>query len=141
MTNSTEEPSEVSLLTTLEQNCLHARHVESIRLWFTNIYVIVAATILGLIGTSRTEQLSLLTIFLLIFSIAGIVVTYNSTAAFKNHVKKARLVAEKLGVRDYLALGVLFEKRGKWRYLMHPWEFYTLFALVIGICVYILVTL
>ena len=132
------EPSRDELLKILEQNCLHARHAENVRLWFTNVYVVVVAAIFALAGkdiiSDRFATFSL--VILIVWSIGGICVTYNTSGAIKNHVDKARFIANRLGLGEYLALGLLFAKKGIWKYLMRPWEFYILYAVVIGICIY-----
>lgn len=132
------KPSRDELLKILEQNCLHARHVENVRLRFTNVYVVVVAAVFALVGANIiiSQFASFSLIILIVLSIGGITVTYNTNGAFQNHVNKARLIAKKLGVEEYLALGLLTAKKGGWKYLMRPWEFYILYGLVIGICIY-----
>jgi hypothetical protein len=129
------EPRADALRLILEQNCLHARHVESVRLRFTSIYVVVVGAVFALIGSGKLQDRPFILVFLLALSIAGIVVTHNLEGAYRNHVARARETAAALGVDKYFATGRLFKQVGTSQVFMHPWEFYLLYLLVAGFCI------
>lgn len=49
--NTMKNDDDEFLISILEQNWLHLRHVENQRMWFTNIYVIIVAGSLTFIGS------------------------------------------------------------------------------------------
>ncbi len=104
----------------IEQNWLHARHVENERLWFTNIYFIVVAGILSYLGSSKMSMsdpvFRYLTVFLLIFAILGAVVTAKLSAEFRNHVGKIALIFDEKAVdlKKYMGFPI---NSGAWKYL------------------------
>jgi hypothetical protein len=72
-----------NLIVVYEQYWLNARQNENHRLWFTNIYVLIVAGVLALIGKGSEEGLSLgLSIFLLLLSIIGLFVSYTNGLSF-----------------------------------------------------------
>lgn len=86
------------LITILEQNWLHARHVEKRRLWFTNIYVLILGGFLGAFIRGRATinkhlQLPLLA-FLLILSIFGILFSIRCKQVFDSHTNKINEMME-----------------------------------------------
>lgn len=131
--------SEENLRLILQQNCEHARHIEQLRMRFAYIYVLTTGGIFSLTTSGIIPAFNILPIFVIVLSLLGVVETYNHTNAYRNHVKKVRSTAKALGVTDFLALGVLFQKSGHWEILMHPWEYYLLYLINTGLATYLLV--
>lgn len=77
----TDKPN--NLIVVYEQYWLNSRQNENHRLWFTNIYVLIVAGVLALIGKGYDDSLTLgFSIFLLILSIIGLFTSYANCMAF-----------------------------------------------------------
>jgi hypothetical protein len=98
------EQSEVEiLLEALKENYEHFRHVENERLWFTNIYAIIVGAILTFFKEGRIFVHS--TIFLIILSILGLLMSLRLRADIADFQHKIIEIATKLKVRDLCGLG------------------------------------
>jgi hypothetical protein len=98
------EQSEIEiLLEALKENYEHFRHVENERLWFTNIYAIIAGAILTFFKEGRIFVHS--TIFLIILSILGLLMSLRLKADIQDFQHKIIEIATKLKVRDLCGLG------------------------------------
>lgn len=114
------EPEKDALLKALAENWLHARHAESERLWFTNIYALIVAGVLGfagrqLLGFETLGRFLPFAMFLLALSLLGFLLVRKLNAEFVNHVDaikricqlpKIGLIREKPGAEpdEYMAL-------------------------------------
>lgn len=134
-----------TLLTLLEQNWYHARHVENERLSFINVYGIVVAGIMGLINIVGFKNSNITTIiilfFLMIFSFLGIVTVYKLSSEFHNHMDKITHIVTTLGVKEYMGLPLDREIKRKWKYLRFTFVFYVLFLAVISGCIIIILNI
>lgn len=88
-----------------EQNWLQVRHVESERLWFTNIYAAIMAGVLAFIGRG-VEEASFsfyvpLLLFLILLSVIGVIVVLRLNLAFYQHAAYVLIIAEAYGVGKY----------------------------------------
>ena len=97
------------LLTVLEQNWLHARHVENERLWITNIYVLIVAGVLSFLrfnekGANLKISLSIIILFLIFFSLLNLFIIIKLNNEFKNHIKKIDKIVSILRVKQYMGL-------------------------------------
>lgn len=101
-----EVPKEDSLLITiLEQNWLHARHIEKRRLWFTNIFVLLLGGFFGVFfggksGIDPTLHRPML-VFLLILSFFGILFSIRCRMVFSDHTDKIEEIVESLDEPKY----------------------------------------
>jgi hypothetical protein len=96
--NSADEPSEKTLLTALKENWLHARHEESQRFWFLNIYIVVTGAIIKMIleeGLSSITAIASL-VFLFVLSLSVFLIIIKVNAEFSNHIRAIQWIAEKL---------------------------------------------
>jgi len=116
------------LLVILEQNWLHARHVEDERLWFTNIYALIVA--ISIIGLRLFWPLIFASLFLIFLSLLGIIATYKLTAEFHNHIEKIELIIEKLNAKKYMGLPLDLYPGGKWKFIRFTIAMYLLYILV-----------
>jgi len=114
------------LICIIEQNWLHARHIESGRLTFTYLYFGFVAGILTYLGSTEQDLLvpsyRVLIAFLLLFSILGLVVSLKLAAEFKNHIKKIQNILDEKAsdLKDYMGLPL---DVGVWKYLKVRWVF------------------
>jgi len=131
------------LLTILEQNWLHARHIENERLWFTNIYAIIVAGMIGILSingfVNSSLMMTLLSIFLIYLSLLGIIATYKLSAEFHNHMNKIELIVERLKIKDYMGLPLDRAEGGRWKFLRFTIAIYLLYILVIIGCFIVLI--
>lgn len=141
-----EDISEETLQALLEQNWLHARHVEKERLSFINTYAIIVAAFIGLIGVKNIIILSwpmvLMSSFLLFLSILGIISTYKLSAEFHNHITKIELIVDALKAKQYMGLPLDRTKKGRWSFIRFTIAVYLLFIFVslggLGLIIYFL---
>jgi hypothetical protein len=89
-----------------EQQWLQLRHVESERLWFTNIYAAIMAGVLAFISKGGEETpfefYMPLLLFLVLLSVIGIVVVIRLGLAFYQHAAYVLVIAEAFGVGKYV---------------------------------------
>jgi len=98
------EQSEITiLLEVLKENYNHFRHVENERLWFTNIYAIIVGSIFTFVKEGRVFILS--TIFLIILSILGFLMSLRLKADVEDFQQKIIAISTQLKVRDLCGLG------------------------------------
>lgn len=105
-----KNPHRESLIAALEQNWLHARHVENERLWFTNIFVIVVAGVLAFIGEFKALINNPLVLFLLILSGLGLILTIKISDEFDNHIKGVRTIIKLLRLEGNMAIPLVYEE-------------------------------
>lgn len=88
-----------------EQHWLQIRHIESERLWFTNIYAAIMAGVLAFITKGAEISLEFyapLLFFLILLTIIGIIIVVRLGLAFYQHAAYALLIAETIGVGKYM---------------------------------------
>ena len=80
-----------------EQYWLHARHQETQRLWFTNIYTLLIAGVFAYLGASGVDNPTkvLLFIFLAMLSLFGYLLTYAWNIPFTKFSRAAELISIK----------------------------------------------
>jgi hypothetical protein len=86
-TNDKNQPSENSILEAMQQNWLHARHLENQRLTFTNLYAAIVAAVLAFMGQNGIDKNVYLVWFLLIFSIFGLMVVLKTNHEYGHHMR------------------------------------------------------
>jgi hypothetical protein len=111
-----KEPDIQALIAAFEQSWLHARHKESERLWFTNIYAVIVAWVLAYISSTNFDAVNYfyLSVFLLIFSVLGIFFSIKIDAGYRNHMNNIERLIKKLGIGDYMKL---LYSSGIWNYI------------------------
>jgi len=103
-----EEHSEVTFISILKENWLHARHVEIERRWFANIYAIIIVALSAYMGESGVDVLPLYA--LLIISIVWLCITLKQNAEFRNHINAIQNIFN----NEKITLG----EKGEWRIYM-----------------------
>jgi len=129
------------LLEALNQNWFHGRHVENERLWFTNIYAIIVAGVLAVIGSAgleRFNQFYYLFIFLDIISIFGIIIVYKLNNEFKNHMVAIRNICEKLNIKEFMALPLGGEGPRRYKIISVKYAFLGFYILMILIWTFLI---
>lgn len=100
MTNGSNGPSENSLIATLEQNLLHAQHVENHRFWISNVHWLAVAAFGAFIVdkgiTSGAAMAALVVLFIFSLNVYLLVIKLNEE--FANHYRAVQWTAEKLQV-------------------------------------------
>ena len=76
----------------LKENWLHARHVESERMWFSNIFAAITVGTVAYLSKVGLQVPPLLV--LLIFSLFCFLVTIKLNASFANHMKAIESIFE-----------------------------------------------
>jgi uncharacterized cupin superfamily protein len=142
-TEDSETVSEETLRTLLEQNWLHARHVEMERLHFINTYAIILAALIALTGVTGlvlSWPVVFMSAFVAFFSLLGIIVTYKLSAEFHNHLEKIESIVVALKAREYIGLPLDRTKKGKWKFVRFTIAIYLLFIIMmvcsIGVVAY-----
>lgn len=89
------------------QNAENARHVKSERIWFMNIYSIIAAGVLSLLHSIRGEAVLeyLLVLFMLAFSLIGLLTSLRLKAELEECLHQLQKMALEDGSQEFLALG------------------------------------
>ena len=132
------EPSEKSLIEALNQNWQHARHQENERLWFTNIYALLVAGVLVFLGQFGFDKHYYLVLFLLIFSIFGLIVTLKTSYEFSNHMNAIKKIIEKLHLSDYMAYPTVYRGTILGKIIRVRCAFIGFYLIMIFIWVYLL---
>ena len=80
-----------------EQLWLHARHQETQRLWFTNVYALIVAGVFAYFGASEGDNFVkvILLIFLALLSFFGYLMTYSWNIPFTKLSRAAELISIK----------------------------------------------
>ncbi|MCK4273312.1 MAG: hypothetical protein KAW90_00360 [Dehalococcoidales bacterium] len=75
----------------MKENWLHARHIETERMWFANIYAVIIVAVTAYvaqhgIGYFSIATLKIIVIVLLLISLIWFFITLKLNFAFKNHM-------------------------------------------------------
>jgi len=90
-------PSEQALLTAMEQNWEHARHQENQRLNLFNIYAVLVAGIIYVVGLINEVWIRLLLIYFLAFLSVSIYLAFLKwNAEFSNHIAAIQSISREL---------------------------------------------
>ena len=102
-----------------QQNCENARHIKNERIWFMNIYSIIAAGILSLLNSIRGQAVleCSLIVFMCLFSLIGLLTSLRLKAELEECLQKLESMAISKHLQAYVALG---ESEGK---LIHSRNF------------------
>ncbi len=120
----------------MKENWLHARHVETERMWFVNIFAAITVGTIVYLSKMGLEVFPL--IVLLLFSLFCLWVTIKLNAEFGNHMKAIENIFEdgKIPVgkqtewRKYMGMP-LSAMGGKWRILRVGIAFISFYGVVI----------
>jgi lysylphosphatidylglycerol synthetase-like protein (DUF2156 family) len=133
------DPPETSLIEALHENWLHARHLESERLWFTNIYAIIVVGVLTLREGNKYSYQTFL--FLIIFSILGLIVTLKTAHDYENHIAAIERITQRLNLSEYMVLPTSFtEAASVWKVFKVRNTFMTFYVVMIVIWIYMLLS-
>ncbi len=123
-----------NLRTVYEQYWLHARHQESQRLWFTNVYAVVVAGVFAYFGgIQRIDQLLLL--FLVFLSILGYLMTYSWNVPFAIYSRLAELISiREWHLPEYYQRFTMYKKKK----VRAGRIFIVFYSLMIGACIALL---
>lgn len=142
MINEEKEPTEQSLKIAFEQNWLHARHLENERLWFTNIYAIIVAgilVVLGSLGFDKFSQFFYLILFLDILSILGIIVVIKTNAEFSNHMTAIKKIIDKLNLGKFMGFPYAYQNIWIYKIIRVRYAFIGFYVSMIVIWTYLLI--
>jgi hypothetical protein len=119
-----EQPTEENVLEALRQNWLHARHLETERLWFTNIYGVIVAGTLAFLGQYGINNHRHLMVFLFMLSLFGLLVVLKTSHEFGNHMRAIENSIETLHLSKHLGFPTAYSK-GKliWRLIRVRYAF------------------
>ncbi len=120
----------------MKENWLHARHVESGRMWFANIFATIIVGTSAYLSKVGLDVLPLLV--LLIFSLFCLWVTIKLNAEFANHMKAIETIfndgkialGDKKEWRKYMGMP-LSAKGGKWSIIRVSIAFITFYVVAI----------
>ncbi|MGE5652848.1 MAG: hypothetical protein ACM3ZQ_01085 [Bacillota bacterium] len=93
------------LLECLKENWQHARHVENERLSFTRFYAAIAGAVVTILFRSfdKARELVLaLAVFLLVFSVLGLLLAQKWGQTFDSHMERGRKAADVLAMTGYM---------------------------------------
>ena len=84
----------------LKENYLHARHIETERMWFANIYAVIIAAMAAYVAQQGIDSSSIATLkiivtVLLLISLIWFGITLKLNLAFKNHMDAIKSIFEK----------------------------------------------
>jgi hypothetical protein len=90
-----------------QQNCENARHIKNERIWFMNIYVIIAAGILSLLNSIRGEAMieCSLVVFMCLFSFIGLLTSFRLKAELEECLQNLQRMAAAEQLETFLAIG------------------------------------
>ena len=90
-----------------QQNWENARHIKNERIWFMNIYVIIAAGILSLLNSIRGEAVieCSLVVFMCLFSFIGLLTSFRLKAELEECLQNIKHMAAIEQLETYLAIG------------------------------------
>ena len=72
----------------MRENWQHARHIESERMWFANLYAVILVALIAYIGENWEKGIALAPLFALLgISLVWLLVTLKLNASFANHIK------------------------------------------------------
>jgi hypothetical protein len=108
--NKEECPDKENLLEAIRQNWLHARHLETERLWFTNIYAIVVAGSLAFLGQFDIGKYPYLIMFLFIFSLLGLLVTLKVNHEYGNEMQALKKTLDHINMNNYFCYPTAYGK-------------------------------
>lgn len=94
--------TEKSLLEALNQNWQHIRHIENERLQFTYLYVVLTVGILAFLEKFSLSNYFYLIIFLVIFSVFGLIFTLKVNIAFDNYMEGIKNIISILQLESYM---------------------------------------
>ncbi|MBI2966312.1 MAG: hypothetical protein HYY40_00665 [Bacteroidetes bacterium] len=87
---------EDNLIQIYNQHWEQARHIEQERMWFGNIFVAIIAGVLAIVKSEiLSVQLVPLTVFLMAFSLFGIIFSIKLWTCYMSHVNSAYSIIEK----------------------------------------------
>lgn len=129
---------EEGALTALEQNWLHARHVEDERLWFTNIYAVVVAGASFVFRENGFGGNSYLLYFLVVFSILGLVVTVKTSYEFSNHLEAIKRTVKDFGLENYMGIPGAYKGKTTAKILRVRYAFALFYVIMTAIWIAIL---
>lgn len=103
------------LIKIFEQNFVHARHVETERMSFTNLFALTVAGVLSLIVNSQKEITNFIPVimFLILFSIIGSFFILKLNLEFHNNKSHVIKIAKKFDFTEYLARPIGHMKKTK----------------------------
>ena len=83
----------------MKENWLHARHIETERMWFANIYAVIIAAITAYIAQNGIESftfatLKIIVIVLLVISLIWFFITLKLNVGFKIHTDAIKKIFE-----------------------------------------------
>jgi len=118
------------LINILQQNWSHIEHMESERLHFTSVYVVIVAAVFGYFSYRNSSLDFFISLLLVVFSILGLCISLKIAAEIHNHIKAINRIVTKLKVKEYspLPLDEGWKKYIKVRYAFHI--FYSIMSVV-----------
>lgn len=102
---TTKDNEDKIFIAILEQNWTHLRHVESQRMWFTNIFALVVAGVLSFLGTRSTPSLSsnfAVIAFLWFFSVLGLLQTLKTNKEIDVLLNEIHVMCELKGLKRHV---------------------------------------
>lgn len=140
-TNDKDQPSENSVLEAMQQNWLHARHLENQRLTFTNLYAAIVAAVLAFMGQNGIERNVFLIWFLLVFSVFGLMVVLKTNHEYGHHMQAVRKSAEILRLGDESGFPTAYRKgKSVWKIIRVRYAFLGFYILTSFMWIYLLLT-
>ncbi len=120
-----------------EQHWLHVRHVESERLWFTNIFALIVAGLITLLGTTGVGwSSSVFAIyagcFIIVLSMLGYFLCLTWRAPFLEHTTLASRILEDSGLKEYAPYTSKAHSRIKIGWITTHELFLYFYALMVG---------
>jgi hypothetical protein len=93
-------------LAVFQQNWENARHIKNERLWFTNIYAIIAAGILTVLQLARDNHAIEITVigFMVLFSVIGLLTSFRLKAELEECLHNIHQIASSEGLDSLMAL-------------------------------------
>jgi hypothetical protein len=140
-TNDKNQPSENSILEAMQQNWLHARHLENQRLTFTNLYAAIVAAVLAFMGQNGIDKNVYLVWFLLIFSIFGLMVVLKTNHEYGHHMQSVQKSAGMLRLGDESGFPTAYRKgKSIWKIIRVRYAFLGFYILTSFMWIYLLLT-
>ena len=111
-----------------------ARHVETQRLWFTNIYVILVAAVLAFLGNLKLANYQLLVGFLIIVTFVGLLFALRTNYVFYRYQSTVRQILKEL---DSSGLVELPRSKGIWKIIQIRFIFILFYITMIFLWLYL----
>jgi hypothetical protein len=96
------KPNEDALRMLLKQNWDQVKHLRSIMMWFTELYIGVIVGAVALLGSAEFKNQSFLLIFFLIVAVLGLLITRRMDIRIKGRSNIMKDVMQELNLRDYI---------------------------------------